>query len=370
MLQHGLRRAAQVGAGLLVGSFLIGYAAPFVPPAAFWWTNLFAVILPLLSVGVGLVALGLGVLGLVRRRWLYGVTAVVLMSLVGSRFGPSLGLERPSSSGPALRLMSFNVPGVHSEEGAPKALARILDRERPMVLALQESQVRTPASPDRPLSMSRSLRTVLQRDSTYRLPRSLPRRTIIQQPVLGRIRLDSLRVHPLPPDGATSARSRFTQTHFRWAGRRVVLFNLHLHTVGQRRPWAEPGAWADLSRWWSFLQTYRAGALHRAEQARRVRQAIEQTREPVLVTGDFNSTPHQWAYRHIAAGLQDAVAEHGGRWTATFPAHTPLVRIDHVLAGPAWRVVSAHVPPLAEHAAASDHRPVVAQLQWRTTPAE
>jgi endonuclease/exonuclease/phosphatase (EEP) superfamily protein YafD len=38
------------------------------------------------------------------------------------------------------------------------------------------------------------------------------------------------------------------------------------------------------------------------------------------------------------------------------------VRIDHVLAGPAWRVTSARVPSLR----LADHRPLLARLRWTT----
>ena len=79
----------------------------------------------------------------------------------------------------------------------------------------------------------------------------------------------------------------------------------------------------------------------------------------MLVAGDFNSTPHQWAYRHIAQGLR---AGGGG---ATFPAWRPLVQIDHVLAGPAWCIEATTVLRPRAGRLISDHRPVVAQLRWR-----
>ncbi|MFO8100303.1 MAG: endonuclease/exonuclease/phosphatase family protein [Salinibacter sp.] len=368
MLRRSLWAVVNGGAALLVACFLLGYTAPFLPPTLFWWANLLAVGLGPLAVGAGGVALVLAGRAWHRRQWLPGGAALVLMALLLARFGPSLGAWSASPADDGLRIMSFNVPGTYTPDGAAPALASLLDREAPAVLALQESRVHTHTA-DRSVSVSPSLRDVIQDPTGYTLPLSLPWRTVIQQPVLGRIPLDSLQVHPLPPDGDSSARSRFTRTHFQWQNRPVVLFNLHLHTVGSR-PWAEPGAWTDPARWWAFLQTYRTGALHRAEQARRVRRAIEQAQHPVLVTGDFNSTRHQWAYRHIAQGLQDAVTQRGRGWSATFPARRPLVRIDHVLAGPAWRVGSAGVRALDGYEAVSDHRPVVATLHWSASSPE
>lgn len=370
MLTRGLWAIVQGSAGLLVTCFLIGYAAPYLPPHPFWWANLLAVGLWPLALGTGLVTLALAGTALYRRRWLPGGIALVLALLLASRFGPSLGERPPSSPSEGLRVMSFNVPGMHTGDGAALDLAALLARERPSVLALQESRVHTPASSDRRISVSPSLQEVFRGSTGYTLPQSLPYRTVIQQPVFGRILIDSLRVHPLPPNGDASARSRFTQTYFRWENRPVMLFNLHLHTVGRMRPWDEPGAWADWGRWKAFLRTYRTGVRHRADQARVVRRAIDRAAVPVLVTGDFNSTRHQWAYRHIAQGLQDAVEKRGRGWTATFPAGSPLVRIDHILAGPEWHVRSAKVPSLDGYEGASDHRPVVATLQWRPRPPE
>jgi endonuclease/exonuclease/phosphatase family metal-dependent hydrolase len=84
----------------------------------------------------------------------------------------------------------------------------------------------------------------------------------------------------------------------------------------------------------------------------------------VLVVGDFNSTPHQWAYWHLAQGLQNAAARRVRGWAATFPAQRPIVQIDHVLASPAWQVTAARIPANGA-VGISDHRPVVAYLTWK-----
>ena len=371
MLTRSLWAVVRGGSGLLVACFVVGYTAPYLPPDTFWWANLLAAGLWPLALGTGGVTLALAGTAIYRQRWGPGAVALVLTALLASRFGPSLGAQASSPlSSDSLRVMSFNVPGLTLQEGGEKNLAALLAREQPSVLAFQESRVHVPASADRNVSVSPSLRAVFRGDTGYALPQSLPFRTVIQQPVFGRIPLDSLRVFPLPPAGDSSARSRFTRTHFQWRGRPVVLFNLHLHTVGSMRPWDASGGWTDWNRWRTFLHTYRTGVRRRAEQARVVRRAIERTTAPVLVTGDFNSTRHQWAYRHIAKGLQDAVGEQGRGWGATFPAARPLVRIDHVLAGPEWQIQSARVPSLDGYEGISDHRPVVATLQWRPPAAE
>lgn len=356
------------GGGALIGAFLIGYAAPYLSPVHFWWANLFAVALPPLGVAVGLLGLGLFGQGLYRRRWGRVVAAVGLIGLLAMRFGPRLAAWMPSAASPGdLCVMTFNVP--REVVGTPASgvpMRAFVRREAPDVLAFQESQVKTgtAASRPRPIRVSPSLRPLLGASSEYDVPRFMPPRTRIYQPVLGRVPLDSMSIHRLPPTETPGPRAQYTRTQFTWQGRTAVLYNLHLHTIGDVRPWRQIPDWPSLERWGAFLRAYRRGTRRRAQQARLIRRQIEREPHPVIVVGDFNSTPHQWAYHHIAEGLQNAVTQRLAGWTATFPAHRPLVRIDHILVGSAWRVTSARVPGPTDPVI-SDHRAVVARVRWR-----
>jgi endonuclease/exonuclease/phosphatase family metal-dependent hydrolase len=361
-----LRTLGWGAGGLLVVAFLVGYAAPYLSPTRFWWTDLVAVFLPPLGVGVGLVGLGLFAQGAYRRTWGRVVVSVVLLALLGVRFGPRLAAWAPPRSTAAdLRVMTFNVPSAFAAQ-APAAATTLATRTAPDILAFQESRMRTgaTASPPTLVHASPSIRSLLADSIGYRVPQALPPNTKIQQPVIGRFPIDSLSVHPLPPAGDTDARSQYTRIQFSWQGDTAVLYNVHLHTVGSIRPWSVVPEWPSLARWRAFLRTYREGALRRAQQARLIRRRLAREPHPVIVVGDFNSTPHQWAYRHIAQGLQSAATRRIRGWTATFPAQQPLVRIDHVLAGPAWRITAAQVPAPLDPPI-SDHRPVVAQLRWK-----
>jgi endonuclease/exonuclease/phosphatase family metal-dependent hydrolase len=360
LLRRILWRVGWGAVGLLIVAFLIGYAAPYLPPAQFWWTDLVAVLLP--PMGLTVVLVGGMVLGreLYRRRWGRVAVAGILLGLAALRFGPRLaGGGVSANEAETLRLMTFNLPpSTVTDSASGRALGRLVQQEAPDVLALQESWLRTGRSVRAGLDgASRSIRGLLDETVGYALPRVYPLRTRIHRPVLGQIVLDSMTVHSLPPTGDTDPRSRYTRTYFTWQGHEVVLYNIHLHTVGM-----DPGEmWATgelFGQWRTVLRIYREGALRRAEQARIVRRHIEQETRPVLVVGDFNGTPHQWAYRHIATGLRGAGT--GG----TFPARRPLVRIDHILAGPAWKVVSARVPTPDADMPISDHRPVAVRLRW------
>jgi endonuclease/exonuclease/phosphatase family metal-dependent hydrolase len=357
-------------AGLLVLAFLLGYAAPYLSPARFWWTDLFAVFLFPLSLMVGALGLGVCGYGVYRRKWGRVALAAVLLGLIVIRFGPRLAAWGPApSSTNTLGIMSLNVPPSFTGTDAPNtALTELVQAEAPDILAFQESLVRTGDgdSSSSLIRVSSSIEPLLNDAMRFTLPRALPSNVNIQQPVLGQLSLDSMSVHPLPPQGNTNARSRYTRTQFTWRGRSAVLYNVHLHTVGPVRPWetmTEGGL--SLSQWRTFLRTYRKGALRRAQQARLIRRRIARESDPVIVVGDFNSTPHQWAYRHIAQGLQSAATQRIPGWAATFPAQYPLVRIDHVLASSDWQIVTAQIPAPAQFGMVSDHRPVLARLRWK-----
>lgn len=83
-------------------------------------------------------------------------------------------------------------------------------------------------------------------------------------------------------------------------------------------------------------------------------------REPaVLLLGDFNAKPDSKVITTMREKWDDPTADIGH----TFPADKPDRKIDYVLLpkGHGWKVVSAKV---VDEPMASDHRPVVVELQW------
>jgi len=347
-----------LGGGLLV-AFGLGYASAYLPPDPFWWTAPFAAALPLTGAAVGLLAAAGMVAALRRRRVGWGLAATAGLALLVARFGVP-GWGAPSASAraqPTLSLLTYNVPTLSRSN---PSLVTVLQRADADLIALQEIAVRSAKRPGVQY-LPRALRAVV--DSTdHRLP-GLPRSTLVSQPVLGRLALDSLGVERLP---SGSAPQSVTRVPFEWQGRRAVLYNIHLHTVFPDKPWevsrSTLGSW---SFWQTFWSGYRRGIRQRAAQARHIRRLVEAESVPVIVAGDFNSTPHDWAYRHLAASLQDAYRASGAFGGGTYPASRPLVRIDHVLVSDAWEVVDADI---LEAQALSDHRPLLARLRWKASP--
>lgn len=105
--------------------------------------------------------------------------------------------------------------------------------------------------------------------------------------------------------------------------------------------------------------------LHHQEEALRVPQAQElqrladenATSGPVILMGDMNAVPGSETMDMLLEKWTDGVGEGN-----TYPADNPKKKIDWILVprGGAWKVVDGHV---IEEAQASDHRPVIVELE-------
>jgi endonuclease/exonuclease/phosphatase family metal-dependent hydrolase len=142
-----------------------------------------------------------------------------------------------------------------------------------------------------------------------------------------------------------------TRVELEWRGRPFALYVVHFRSYGR-----SGGPLPAQAR------EVRADLAARTREARLFRQLLEAETLPFVVAGDFNATPDQWTYAHVAAGLHDALTDEAG-WAPTFPDERPVVQIDAVLASPEWEVVRAEVLPEG----LSDHRGVLVDLRWAQT---
>jgi endonuclease/exonuclease/phosphatase family metal-dependent hydrolase len=104
---------------------------------------------------------------------------------------------------------------------------------------------------------------------------------------------------------------------------------------------------------------HKDGRLFEIEQLMKILESIKTT---LIVTGDFNDEPTEAAYKLMLTGFRDAWAESkSGEVGLTFPADKPLKRIDYIFynRNSALRAKRAWVVETL----ASDHRPVVAELE-------
>jgi endonuclease/exonuclease/phosphatase family metal-dependent hydrolase len=86
--------------------------------------------------------------------------------------------------------------------------------------------------------------------------------------------------------------------------------------------------------------------------------------QPLILCGDFNLYPTSLAYKRIVKQLQDMQLKlKGHRPLNTFSGRFPGVRIDHIFANSMVDVVKIQVPRTHLTRSASDHLPLIADLQ-------
>ena len=354
---------ATVGLGVLVvvtAAFgLLSGSVPATGP--WWWLQLFGVGLPLAMVAVT-VGVGVALVG-GRLRWLGVFLALLALFFVQAEPWARFGAAEPSDGD--LVLLTFNVPrSGPSGEKLANDVSVLFEQNRPDVVALQEALVLRgddgviyePIQVGGPLDSLgfRLLRPFLGRG----IPTQVP---VLTQPTFELV--DSERV-ALPTSGDGEGRgSEAFRVHFRWDGREGVLYNVHLRSFGPAKPWLEERETLLTDTTWAgYADRYREAFQLRAVEAEALAAFVEDETLPVIIAGDFNSTPANWAFRRLLGERRDAWRVAGSSWWApTYPADKPMVRIDAVLADPAFEIAEAEVLPDAF----SDHRPLRVRLRWR-----
>lgn len=109
----------------------------------------------------------------------------------------------------------------------------------------------------------------------------------------------------------------------------------------------------------NIISKFKRGFLKRQLQADRIREEIDKSPYPVIVTGDFNDVPNSYAYHTIGKGLHNAFAEKGIGLGRTFSGISPVLRIDNIFADERMDVLQYQVIKKK----LSDHFPIVADLQ-------
>jgi endonuclease/exonuclease/phosphatase family metal-dependent hydrolase len=117
----------------------------------------------------------------------------------------------------------------------------------------------------------------------------------------------------------------------------VRLINCHLQTTNfnQTRFKNSPGLW-----FWNYQeQVYKTkhaikvvayNALRRNIQVRFLEKLIHESPYPVLLSGDFNSSPASYAYRSIEKNMTDGFKESGSGYLYTYNYLLHLFRIDFI----------------------------------------
>ena len=97
-----------------------------------------------------------------------------------------------------------------------------------------------------------------------------------------------------------------------------------------------------------------------SRQAVALKNFAARFKEPIIISGDFNSVPTSYTYNTIKSGLQDAFLTQGFGLGRTYASLSPTLRIDYILADKSLKVSQFFCPPLN----LSDHFPIIADVKW------
>lgn len=252
---------------------------------------------------------------------------------------------RPAPPQGVLRVLSFNVHGCIGTDGllSPDRIALAIAQQQPHIVALQEVDVgrtRT-ARLDQALAVARALRM-----SYCFHPSIQVQGEAYGNAILSALPMRLIKAGVLPGAGDNPRReprgALWVAVEFQ--GMEVQVINTHFGLSNRER--LAQSASLTGKEW----------------------LAHPQHRSPSIVCGDFNALPGSRVIRTLRSRLGDAQRLLAGhRPKGTFPSRWPVLRIDNIFIDAGLQVASIQVPRTALTRRASDHLPLVADLQLRTS---
>jgi endonuclease/exonuclease/phosphatase family metal-dependent hydrolase len=101
----------------------------------------------------------------------------------------------------------------------------------------------------------------------------------------------------------------------------------------------------------------------REAHARELTDWLAGVEGPVILGLDLNESPEAPAARWLGGRVFDAFGHAGRGPGETFPARVPTARIDYLFVSEEIRPLRAWVSAAPDVVTASDHRPVIAELE-------
>ena len=244
--------------------------------------------------------------------------------------------------GLTLRLMTYNV---HGCVGLDRRLdvdliARVIAREAPDLVALQELDVGRARSGgvDQAGAIARRLGMASHFNAAFRVAEEE-----YGDAVLSPLPMRLLRAGSLPKPAGVPKLERRGALKLEIAlpgGGRLQAINTHLGLLPlEQRGQVEALLGAD----WAGDPAFAEG--------------------PAVILGDLNATMRYAAYRRLAARFTDLQTALAAEPVRTFPSRMPVLRIDHVFAAGPVRALDAWTPNTADARLASDHLPLVVEVE-------
>jgi len=248
---------------------------------------------------------------------------------------------RQTIAGKRLRVLTYNVHSCIGMDGkiSPERIARVIARNAPDIVALQEIDVgkeRT-GSIDQAHIIAKQLQMDFHFHPTVRVAEEQYGDAILTHLPMRLVKSGKIPGLPnkphLEPRGAIWVEIEFE-------GLRLQCINTHLGLLGQER----------MAQMEALMGHEWLGH--------------PDCRSPALICGDFNALPTFPVCRMLARKFDDVQSKLPEyKPLNTFFGRYPLIRIDHIYVGKNIEVLAVDVPDNELVRVASDHRPLIAELE-------
>jgi endonuclease/exonuclease/phosphatase family metal-dependent hydrolase len=251
-------------------------------------------------------------------------------------------LQRRSSktSVPHLRVMTYNVHSCLGMDGkiSTHRIAQVIERYDPLIVGLQELDALRPRS--RGEEQAELIARELGMHVSY-FPVFKPGPELYGDAVFSRFPIEVVRAAPLATDSPEREPRGAIWLRVQFNGIKINFINTHFG-LGRFERVAQA---ADLmSKDW-------IGGI--------------ELDEPIILCGDFNTFPNTFPYRTLVSRLHDVqIAMKNFRPRKTFSVVSPIFRIDHIFISGHFKVHRIQVPRNHLTRLASDHLPLIADLDF------
>lgn len=151
-------------------------------------------------------------------------------------------------------------------------------------------------------------------------------------------------------------------------GRTIRVFTNHLQTTNINQSLRQYEKYykntnsinADMQFVSGAKDLYHSNEIRRSIQAEKINRMVKESPYPVIVCGDFNSTPASYVYETMKGNLKDGFRTAGHGYASTFRYFKGLLRVDYIFHSPSIQVIDYYSSKID---LGSDHNPVIMEFE-------
>lgn len=242
---------------------------------------------------------------------------------------------------PRLRIMTFNVHSCVGTDGKldPARIADVIAACEPDIVGLQELDLGRART--RTIDQAAVIASLLNMKALFH-PAMHKAEEKYGDAILTALPTETKKTGALPSIGEPRGAA---WVEIQWNGMALQVFNTHL---GLRRR----------ERMTQITTLLGSGWLNHPDCAG----------HPRILMGDLNAVPASGVYRRITRNMHDIWKSAGKTPQATFPSRYPFFRLDHIFLSDELRAVNAHVRSTPFSRSASDHLPLIGDVEAVSLP--